>query len=98
MGVLYKQGVMGRLSRTCRKCLGRIHDQCFAPLDLDMVITSVQEGTHGAGSLHHMDPGEAFDFRRLNIALKKIKAAAGPGFDVVKSHAGACHVEHDPKI
>lgn len=97
MSVFYKQGVMGRLSRECRKCLGRIHDRCYQPRRIDMMVTSIQEGNHSAGSLHYMDPGDAFDFRAGGVPLGEIEKAAGKDFDVVPSTAGAIHVEYDPK-
>jgi hypothetical protein len=62
-----------------------------------MYITSIQEGNHGVGSFHYLDPADAFDFRRLNVPMDELRAAAGPDFDVVVSANGAIHCEYDPK-
>lgn len=95
MTVWYKQGVTGRLNPHARKCLGRIHT-AYQERGEDLFITSIEEGNHGAGSLHYC--GDAFDFRYSPhvIPNSDIRAAAGCGFDVCfeKSHI---HIEYDPK-
>jgi len=95
MSVFYKQGCVGDLNPTTRKCLGRIHDQLFAPAGLDMLITSIRDGNHSAGSLH--PDGGAFDFRPAHFTKGFIKEVCGSGFDVIESNNGAMHVEYDPK-
>ncbi len=97
MSVTIKLGVMGweKLSRDCRKCAKRIHDQCYTPQKKDMVITSIAEGNHAIDSFHYVY--KAFDFRKEDIPLIALRKAAGPDFDVIASKNGAVHAEHDPK-
>lgn len=69
------------------------------------VITSVNDGKHGAASLHYK--GCAFDVRTKDFAGDKqalrdaIQAALGWNFDVVLEDLGGenehIHVEYDPK-
>jgi len=93
--VYVKLGVRGRLNPETQKCVGRIFKQCYRPRGLNLMITSICEGTHDSGSLHYC--GDAVDFQGQDVPLDEIARAAGAGFDVVPSMAGAIHVEWDPK-
>lgn len=62
-----------------------------------LVITSVTDGRHMAGSMHHI--GEAFDMRLPMLAeevTKELQWRLGSAFDVVLEPTHI-HVEHDPK-
>lgn len=62
------------------------------------VVTSTDEGTHGAGSLHY--GGWAFDLekpqRSRNVILEECKQKLGPGWQIVVE-ANHWHFEYDPK-
>ena len=70
------------------------------------VITSANDSTHGANSLHYK--GKALDFRTKHIAamdkakvVEAIRSVLGDQFDVVFESVGLpqehLHCEHDPK-
>lgn len=66
----------------------------------EMVITSVSDGVHRAGSRHYT--GEAFDIRTRDLEVevvlslvRELKAALGKSFDVVLE-VDHVHVEYDP--
>lgn len=68
---------------------------------LELTVTSVVEGTHGAKSRHWS--GDAFDCRTQEIPLDKqrllaarIRSSLGGDFDVVLE-LDHIHVEYDPK-
>lgn len=72
----------------------------FEAFQKDLTITSITDGDHKAGSLHHT--GEAVDLRSRDIdgtvlmqILTQLRAQLGGSFDVVleKDHI---HVEYDP--
>lgn len=71
------------------------------------IVTSANDSTHGAQSLHYK--GKALDLRMKHIRddlaklaiVKKVKESLGPQFDVVYESAGLdnehLHIEFDPK-
>jgi hypothetical protein len=72
----------------------------FEELKQPMTITSITDGDHKAGSLHHT--GEAFDLRTRGIErevqlhiLSQLKEHLGNSFDVVLE-ADHIHIEFDP--
>ncbi len=90
------------LNPKIRKCLGRIHELYQNFTWGDVFVTSIEEGNHGAGSLHYC--GDAFDLRYPEIDIKAdvnvrndlIQKEAGRHFDVVFEQTHI-HVEWDPK-
>lgn len=89
-----KEGVQGDLAPVVRKALGRIAG-VYAAEKRDLFVTSKRDGNHSLGSLHY--EGLAVDFRWDNfVDFDSIKAAAGPGFDVVAERTHI-HLEWDPK-
>ena len=90
---LYKEGVMGVLTREARRGQGRLarayHDAGF-----DFIITSVREGTHGAGSLHPL--GLAFDYDPQGFPFDHDKEVLGKDWDVIDERDHR-HAELDPK-
>jgi hypothetical protein len=69
--------------------------------DLDCVITSATDGTHGRNSLHYV--GLALDFRTRNVPeeelpnlVNQIREALGDDFDVIL-HSSHLHCEHQPE-
>ena len=96
MTVWIKQGVLGHLSPSMRRCKGRlIH--FYAGRGLDFFITSKGEGNHDDASCHYED--DAIDFKRQRISKSAIQEIAGPRFDVVEysDARDIFHVEWDPK-
>lgn len=72
----------------------------FMMHDRPCIVTSVTDGRHSRGSLHHT--GEAFDVRRrhlgpveLNAIVPSLRRALGPEWDVVVE-ATHIHLEYDP--
>lgn len=91
MTIWYKQGVLGLLHPKAQKALGRL----ARAAEHDLYVTSLQEGTHSAGSFHHI--GRAFDIRYVKgLSRAAVIEAVGSGFDVV-FHETHIHVEYDPK-
>ena len=100
MSVLLKQGVRGykEISHIMRKAVGRLHD-LYASKYLDLVITSIMDGTHRADSLHYH--GEAIDIRTQGMTREELRTALSPlttqyggRFDIVM-HSTHTHVEYD---
>lgn len=60
MSVYIKQGVMGSYSRPIAWALGKIHKRCRKTY-LELLITSIREGNHSAGSVHYLKPSDAVD-------------------------------------
>lgn len=67
----------------------------------DMTITSITDGDHKAGSLHHT--GEAFDLRSRDIEAPIVQEIAaqmrrhlGGSYDVI-IEPDHIHIEYDPK-
>ena len=60
MAVYLKQGFMGSYSRPMAWALGKIHARCQR-VYLSLLITSIGEGNHSAGSLHYLEPSNAVD-------------------------------------
>jgi len=78
-----------------------ICDGVYSSFDVEMVVTSVNDSTHGRGSLHFN--GSAFDLRTRNIAtndiapiFSKISKFLGAEFDAVLEN-DHIHVEYQPK-
>lgn len=75
----------------------------FTSLGHKLVLTSVNDGKHGTGSLHYA--GLAFDCRSRDLTVQErieltaaLKAALGPQFDVVNEDTPLhLHVEYQPK-
>ena len=93
MTVWYKQGVLGDLQPVARKGLGRVHE-LYENYDESLLITSLRDGNHMAGSLHY--DGLAFDARKGRRTLKQVKKVLGPNWDVVEGST-YYHCEYDPK-
>lgn len=91
--VWLKQGVVGELSREMRRAVS-VLSALYGSRNLDLFITSVQEGNHSAGSLHY--DGRAIDCRKLSITIDAIKGALGKGYDCI-DEADHFHIEWDPK-
>ena len=76
-----------------------IAQSIYSETENAMVITSLTDGRHGIGSLHHA--GDAVDLRlpmpvtRLQI-VSQLKTALGSDYDVVLE-SDHIHVEYDPK-
>lgn len=73
-----------------------------AHTSVEMVVTSVMDGTHGRGSLHYV--GAAFDIRTRNLAAAQVpelvgllRKALGEDYDVVQESTHV-HVEYQPKV
>jgi len=80
----------------------QIVGQVYMDNKIEPVITSVSDGNHSNGSLHHC--GEAVDFETKSVSspivmdriFRGIKANLGDEFDVVLE-SDHLHVEYDPK-
>jgi hypothetical protein len=76
-----------------------IAESIYRETEGTMVITSLTDGQHKAGSLHHT--GEAVDLRlplpvtRLQV-ISRLKTALGAEYDVVLE-SDHIHIEYDPK-
>ena len=83
----------------------------FEHYNLDCIITSMHDGTHGANSLHSRDGKcRAIDYRTKHIPnavtktmlLDDIREALGSNYDVVFEHEGEAnehlHVELGPSL
>ena len=93
--MLIKPGVsIKNLKRECRRALSQL--EAAYP---DFVITSADEGTHGASSLHYADL--AIDIRRKypaswrQIDADRVRRILGPNFDVI-DEGTHLHIEYDP--
>ena len=85
---------MGDLQPVAQKGKGRVA-KLYESKGKDLYITSIREGNHSPGTFHEI--GLAFDFRKNRVALRDIRKALGPGWDVLTSNNGAVHCEFDPK-
>lgn len=94
MSTLIKQGVYGDLTREASNAR-RIIERIAAAHGEDLVITSIREGTHSPGTLHHQ--GDAFDMRPLQkVTIADIKKQVGQDIDII-NESNHWHVEYDPK-
>lgn len=93
MNTWIKRGVLGDLTPITQKGLGKLI-KLYHNNGLDFYITSVKEGNHSEGSFHYI--GQAFDFRKQEVNINKIRGLLGPDWDVIneKTHF---HAEYDPK-
>jgi len=84
---------MGTLQPVARKGLGRVA-RFYEEHGEDLFITSIEEGTHSAGSLHYA--GMAFDFRKGDcFSLQAIRLVLGSNWDVI-DEGNHAHAEFDP--
>ena len=82
-------------------------DDLFRRHGVQAVITSAQDSTHGANSLHYK--GRALDLRTKHLSSNAAKRALvaelasllGPDYDVILENVGGLqehlHVEYDPR-
>ena len=85
---------MGTLQPVARKGLGRV-SRFYAEHGEDLFITSIEEGTHSAGSLHYA--GMAFDFRKGEcFSMQAIRLVLGNNWDVI-DEGNHIHAEYDPR-
>lgn len=94
MSTLIKLGVYGELNREIANARRKL-ERLFASRGHDLVITSIREGTHTAGSLHPQ--GDAFDFRGVvSVPVNEIRVLVGTDYDLVEE-GDHLHLEWDPK-
>lgn len=93
MATWIKQGVYG-VMRPEIDVAKRKLERLYSSEGKDLYITSIMEGTHSPGSLHHA--GFAFDIRSEGVSIDRIRSLLGDDYDVVveKTHL---HIEYDPK-
>ncbi len=96
--MLIKAGVdISQLERNTRRGLG-ITSKVFSKNQTELVVTSTDDGNHGAGSLHYAD--QAFDVRKpgklVGTVTRELKIALGKDFDVILE-GDHIHIEFDPK-
>lgn len=80
----------------------------FKELGFECVITSANDGTHGANSFHYKDGAIDIRTKHLpNTAMKEkiltlIKGRLNQNYDVLLEHLGQeqehFHIEHDPVV
>lgn len=75
-------------------------DQAYRAIGVSMVVTSISDGKHSAGSLHYS--GQAADLRTRTVPVKQRQAlrdtiarTVGSEFDVVLE-SDHIHLEFDP--
>ena len=92
-----RQSVRGQLHPKMQKAQGRIAKE-YISKGKRLMISSRGDGEHSAGSFHYLELCQAEDYLDPNkyVPIAHIKAAAGPGFDVIGYQWGY-HVEYDPK-
>jgi len=84
---------MGTLQPVARKGLGRVA-RFYKEHGEDLFITSIEEGSHSAGSLHYA--GMAFDFREGEcFSMQAIRLVLGENWDVI-DEGNHIHAEFDP--
>lgn len=77
-----------------------VAESVYAESNETCVITSITDGQHKAGSLHHT--GRAFDLRNpgdtslVNPIVATLRSRLGSDYDVIPE-TDHVHVEHDPK-
>lgn len=91
--IWYKEGVMGQLQAHVRKSQGDLAEAYFKT-GRDFYITSLQEGTHSAYSLHPL--GLAFDYLPQSVPVEFDQKILGTDFDVI-DEGDHRHAEFDPK-
>lgn len=79
-----------------------VADQLYRERGISLVVTSVSDSKHGAGSLHYS--GQAADLRTRTVPVKQRQALRdaiarmlGAEFDVVLE-SDHIHIEYDPKF
>ncbi len=98
MSMLIKAGVdISRLLPPIRKRLACV-SLAYVDIGEHMIITSANEGTHGAGSLHYANLAIDFGYpvKMDDEFMSTFKRCFTPDYDIVpeKDHI---HVEYDPK-
>ena len=94
MTIWYKQGVEGDLQIPAQKGLRKLAN-LFARYGRDVFITSIRDGYHSQGSLHHI--GMAFDIRPPNdINIEGVKGMLGDDYDCL-DEGNHWHIEYDPE-
>ena len=95
VAIWYKEGVLGtKTHRRIRWAIGKLA-KMYSERRAEFQITSLEDGTHGFGSLH--PDGKAVDFRKAIFTKSDILQEIGDNeFDIVE-HPTHFHVEYDPK-
>jgi len=92
MSTWYKEGVFGELTAGAAEGL-RLVEKLVGPRE-EIFITSIREGTHCYGTLHHS--GNAWDMRKLKCLVKSdLATRLGQGYDVVDED-DHWHIEYQP--
>jgi hypothetical protein len=95
MAVWIKQGVYGSLEVPAHHGFRRV-EKLYEQEKKEMYVTSIREGTHMPGTLHHI--GYAWDQGVNGVSLEKVTNAVGKDFDVVLfGNRKFYHIEFDPK-
>lgn len=102
MAVQYKPGVSGTPTAPIQTAISKA-DAIYTTWGVSvLVVTSLRDGKHSAGSLHYS--GNAVDLRRWDLDARKItsqvvsqlKSQLGSDYDVILE-SDHIHVEYDPK-
>jgi hypothetical protein len=93
MAIWYKQGVFGTLQSKSVDGL-RKTERLYATHGEDVFVTSIQDGTHGAGSFHVS--GLAWDMRKGDVLIADHKECLGTDFQII-DESNHRHVEFDPQ-
>jgi hypothetical protein len=104
MSVLYKAGVCGDAHPMIQKAIGAVHRSL--PDTYDLVVTSLRDGQHKAGSFHRI--GRAVDLRPrclsatrnatyilVGRSVKDVCATVSRYFQVIEE-GDHIHIEYDP--
>ena len=104
MSVLYKAGVCGDPHPMVQKAIGAVHR--ILPETYDLVVTSLRDGEHRAGSFHEI--GRAVDLRMRCVSathdavyvltrdpVKAACATVSPYLQVI-DEGDHIHIEYDP--
>jgi len=92
VSIWYKQGVFGTLQPCAIEGL-RKTERLYALRGEDVFVTSLQDGTHGAGSFHVS--GRAWDMRPGKVSKEDHQCTLGTEFQVI-DEANHRHIEFDP--
>ena len=91
--IWYKQGVFGELQPRAAEGL-RKTERLYSANREDVFVTSIKDGSHGAGSFH--PSGLAWDQRIGNVSKVEHQKALGKEFQVI-DEATHRHIEYDPQ-
>lgn len=93
MSTWIKQGVYGPLEIEAAEALRLTEIQADHGGEA-LYITSMRDGTHGVGTLHHA--GMAYDMRPLRKStIEELRQRLGEDYDVV-DEGNHWHIEYDP--